>query len=395
MYPVLRPTAQNRHIQEKYVKSSGGQLLNKQVLQKTKAVKPGAVSAADVLRFRKRRDNPAYLDTGLDRLMVNPFYMGKDKPEVDKVESIIIKYGLSKEWSEYLPKVMTQERITLQTLAEIRFGLDPEQLTSKVPNTKNGEPLTMLSKTKVTLYDRANFFDTNNLNGFLAIQLLMHRTDKVHIPGRSLNTTIHNWKLVEATKEYQNNMETNIKQNKAIARYALFLEKSPNIGSLTNNPVYWVGVQLTDPRTGVSIIKSNPGISTATIDAKINDYLKLKGDDLEERIKTFNDVMDTYEGQRELFYLNYLVKQAFNTGRLVRRDGYVYWLSQHRDPAFYKFSTVESFKTRMFEEMQIASDKFIEFVNELRDARVAIPEPLDDFLQQVAKLQSADEKNNE
>lgn len=381
--PVQRATAQDRHIQELITKVNNV-VKSKQLLKKTKAVMPSGKSAVDILKFKRSDTNKNVIDTGMDKLIPNPFYAGVDDTGVkDVAQSIFNKYSLPSSWRGILEKVVRQQKIPIQTLAEIYFSLEPDELTNRIP--KEGEQ-TMVSRFSVVLYDRANLFETNNLRGFLAVQLLKKRTDKVHRNPYPLNSALHNWTMIEQSKMYHNDMNTNMKQNKTIARYVNFAEKYPNVGTLSANPLYWLGVVLIHPDTGKSVLRANANLNTATIDSKINDFIKEGGVTLEERLTAFNEVLDLFEQDRHKFFVKYLITQAKNKGVMVLKDGFVYWLSQHRDPAFYKFSSFDAIEAKMYQEMLTGSDKFVELINELEENKVPIPDDVREIVNAIYKL---------
>jgi len=392
--PVERATAQDRHIQE-LVTKVGNVVKNKTLLKKTKAVMPSGTSSVDILKFKRSQDNKNMIDTGLDELIINPFYIGAEEDVDVFVNNIINKYGLGSSWDTHLRKIMKMRKIPLQTMAEIQFGLEPDTLTSRIPKSNSKEDQTKISKFTVVLYDRANIFNTNDLNGFLAVQLLKRRTDKVHYPPNPLNSAVHNWTMIEQAKMYQNDISINIKQNETIARYVNFVKRYPNIGTLSANPLYWLGVILRDPRTNKSVIKGNAAISTAAIDSKLNDFIKEGDDTLEQRLDSFNELMDLFEENSIRFMVKYCVYQARLKGIVVIRDGFVFWLSQLHNPGLYKFSSLDALELKLYQELMTGSKYFLEFLHELDEAKAPIPDELREKAKEAYELATKEEEKKE
>lgn len=373
--PLQRPSVQGRHLNQIIERNRATGV--EKVLgpaNRTKAININGESVPELVQVARSKHDRSRYEAGLSRLIENPF---RDTPL--KISQM---YGLKPEWQDLLPKIVEQDQISLQTFAEIRFNLYPNELTEQVPpkpTKDNPDTRTRLMKKTVVLYDRPNPFCEDNLEGFLAIQILLNNPDRVATSPQNANSSIQNWIMLEEAVEQKLSADVHLKQNKAIGEYADYCLNFPITESLENNIVYFMACLMHERagNTNQPLLK-NGVVNAKTIDEKINGFLKPKDKaDIEYNIPEFNRVVKLHKEQPDLFFTKYLVQQALNTNVIQPTNGYIYWKSQRDklDSAeTYKFNSQETFTTFIYNEMtKVESPLFDEFISELITKSVVIP----------------------
>ena len=372
--PLQRPSVQGRHLDQIYeIDKKAGTKKMIGSANRTKALDINGESLPELVQVVKNVHDRSRYQAGLSKMIENPF---KDEPS-----KIMSMYGLKPAWEDKLEKICKSDQITLQTFGEIRFNLLPDELTEQVPprpTQSNPDTRTRLMKKNVILYDRPNIFSEDNLEGWLAIQILLNNPDRVATTTQGANSSIHNWIILEESVEQKLNADTHLKQNKAIGEYADYCLNYPITEALETNVVYFMASIMME-RTGKATQPLIKGIVNAkTIDDKINGFLKPKDKaDIEWNVPEFNRVVKLQKEQPDLFFAKYFVQQALNVQVIQPNNGFIYWRSQ-RDKVdsleTYKFNSTETFTTFIYNEMnQVDSPLFDEFILELRDKNVIIP----------------------
>lgn len=372
--PLQRPSVQGRHLDQIFeVDRKAGTKKMIGSANRTKALDINGESLPEIVQVVKNVHDRSRYQAGLSKMIENPF---KDEPS-----KIMSMYGLKREWEDKLEKICKSDQISLQTFGEIRFNLLPDELTEQVPprpTQANPDTRTRLMKKNVILYDRPNIFSEDNLEGWLAIQILLHNPDRVATTTQGANSSIHNWIILEESVEQKLNADTHLKQNKAIGEYADYCLNYPITEALETNIVYFMASIMME-KTGKATQPLIKGIVNAkTIDDKINGFLKPKDKaDIEWNVPEFNRVVKLQKEQPDLFFAKYFVQQALNVQVIQPNNGFIYWRSQ-RDKVdsleTYKFNSTETFTTFIYNEMnQVDSPLFDEFILELRDKNVIIP----------------------
>jgi hypothetical protein len=379
--PTERASVQNRHLQE-VTYSRNGVVVEKRRMHKTKAVKQDGESTPDSLGFRRDELNPRKYNAGMQETLKNPWRVTKEEEVEGQVNYVLSQYGLNPGlWREKLVSIVKQENITAQQFGEIRFGLEPDELTDRVPSerpTKEKPDIrTRLMKTKLVLYDRNNYLSEDNLEGWLKIRMAQRRPDKIATSLENMNTAVHNWIIMERQEEQKLSTGLNLKKNLAKGKLAEYGIKYPVTNNLEENVLYFMAsILMSSNRKGEfkPVIK---GITNAmTIDDKLNTFLEVSDkNELEQNIERFNETVEMFETQPELFFAKYFVQQGLNTGTVQINNGTVYWVSQKENIERYKFTSVNAFETVLFSEMnKIESGFFEDFIRELQTKTVVIPE---------------------
>lgn len=372
--PLQRPSVQGRHLNQVYEQNKlTGERKMLGPANRTKALNPNGESIPEIVQVARNRYDRTRYEAGLSKMIENPFR--------DDADNIMRQYGLKPEWQTIIEKIVTQEQIPLQTFAEIRFNLYPNELTEQVPtkpDKNNPDTRTRLMKKNVILYDRPNFFSEDNLEGFLAIHILLNNPDRVATNMSQANSAVHNWVILEEAVEQKLSADVHLKQNKAIGEYADYCLNYPITEALENNVVYFM-TSIMMERVGSGTQPLVKGIVNAkTIDEKINNFLKPKDKaDIEWNVPEFNRVVKLQKEQVDLFFTKYLVQQALNVQVIQPTNGYIYWKSQRdklESAETYRFNSQETFTTFMYNEMtKVDSPIFDEFILELKSKNIIIP----------------------
>lgn len=378
--PTERASVQDRHLQE-VTYSRNGVIQEKRRMHKTKAVRHDGDSTPESLQFRRDPLNNRRYDAGMQEMLKNPWKV-KIEDEVDaQVNYLISQYGLNPElWRSSLAKIVKQSEITAQQFGEIRFGLLPNELTDQVPNerpTKDKPDVrTRIMKTKLVLYDRINYLSEDNLDGWLKIKLAQRRPDKIATGVENVNTAFHNWIILERAEEQKLSTGLNLKKNLAKGKLAEYGLKYPVTNNLEENILYFVGsILMSSNKKGDYKPLINGITNAATLDDKLNSYLEVSNkQDLELNIDRFNEAIELFEKQPDLFFTKYFVQQALNRQVVQISNGTLYWISQRENIELYKYTSINAFESLIYDEMnKVESSIFENFIQELVNKDVVVP----------------------
>ena len=297
-----------------------GQVIETSNLGRTKAVGSDGQPLTSPIKVMLDRDTNTY-NIGLSELVDNPY--------TEETTELLRKYRLDpKSWRNILDEIKNNEKISKQLWAEIRFGLQPDELTERrppKPTKESGDNRTKIMKTVVILYDEANPFSEDNLNGWLAIQILKHSA-QVARSKESANTATQSWYLVEQQTEQRQNIDAIIQQNRTIAKLAEYNDKYPITSELEENVLFFIAsITLNDKFKPLVKDKQNP----VSIQEKIDEFLKPRQKELTlQNCQSFMKTITLYETNPELFYARYLSQQMINKNSLQEVNGKWYWAAQ-------------------------------------------------------------------
>jgi hypothetical protein len=346
-----------------------GQVIETSNLGRTKAVGADGQLIPEPIKVMLDRNTNTY-NIGLSELVDNPF--------TEETNEIIRKYRLDpKAWKDILESIKTQEKITKQMWAEIRFGLQPDELTERrppKPTKELGDTRTKIMKTQVILYDEANPFCEDNLNGWLAIQILKH-SPRVARSKESGNTATQSWYLVEQQTEQRQNIDAIIQQNKTIAKLAEYNDKYPITSTLEENILYFIA-SITYGDLSKPIVRDK--ITPVSIQEKIDEFLKPKQKDKTlSNCESFMKSVKLYEENPELFYARYLAQQMVNKNALQEVNGKWYWAAQknkQENIGAFAFNSFDNFVNFVYTEMTTLDSKyFADLVKELLQKQAVVP----------------------
>lgn len=335
-----------QHLQE--INASTKEVIRIHPLNRTKGINPRTgESLTEVITARRNASRTRY-ELGLSELVPNPY---KDMT----VDEICRLYGLNKrEWADILKDIVGEEKITLQTKAEIKFGLSPDELTEVVPpkpTKDNPNVFTRIMRHKVVLYDEANPFSDDNLNGFLAIQILKHAKDRVATSPDEINPSFHGWLLLEQSKEQKLSIDKIQRQNKAISEFNKLCESYPIIDSLENNVLYMMGFMIRT-RNGERLLKGK--LTPAAITERIDSFLKPSDKSLiDYNAKRFLEMVEFFKKDPNLFYVRFLSEQAIGLNLIQPSNGYYYWKSRKGTvDDNYQFSSLDNVVSYFYAEFE-------------------------------------------
>lgn len=360
------PTASKRGLdsQRFYKKDLATGVKTNIELPRTKQLDANGNPGSETIYPIKNRKNGLY-DFGLSEMIPNP-YKGEN------VTDIIRQYRLNKnDWKEPLEEIVKEDLITKQTWAEIRFGLEPDELTEKPSpraTKENPYPHTRLMRTKVVLYDEPNPFCEDNLNGFLAIQLLKNDNGHRVAPDvKSINTALHGWVLVEQAKEHRQSMNLRQEKNKALGRMASLFDDYPVTAQLEENVPFFVSSVILDSKKA-PLITGKP--TPVKVSEKMDDFLNTSSS-LEYNIKEFNKVVDLFEKQPDLFYSQYIAQQMRNVKMIQNVNAQ--WHYRRPNGENLNWESFEQVSTYIYSEMnKVESTILNEILKVLRDRYTCI-----------------------
>lgn len=396
--PVSGHSVQDRHLHETVIKGLPQGTIRKP-LSKRKAIQAGKnKSCTDTFGFRRPDHNREIYNTGLDKFTKNPWYLPKEaKEDIDNtIDAIIQENGFNPSVREQLKPIMGLKDISLQTMYEIKFGLEKDSLTNKVPSKRitgfrnvvdPGAIPTLISAFKVTLYDESNIFKTDSLKGVLTYHWAENHPS-VAQHGQPVNSGIHKYYVAEEMDEVKKTVELHDLENDAIFKFVDLKKKHPAIDTLESNVLYFLASLM--KYKDKPLVKGQ--VRNLQILEKINDFIKpYDKKDSQANIENFLEIVDLFESNPELFYVTYLVQQADNTQVIQRNNGSVYWLSQKlKNQDWYKFTSYERFIQFMYGEMKkVESNAWMDFINELIKEGVVIPTTMVDTVEpEISKKKS-------
>lgn len=331
-------------------------------------------SLTDTIRPILNRSNNLY-DIGLSELVDN-FVYEKD------VEEVISRYNLDPaQWREHLKRIVQSPKVTKQVWGEIRFGLNYDELTQRRPpkaTKENPDPRTRIMKTKVVLYDEAQPFSEDNLEGWLKIHILRSRTDVVVTDVRKVNPAVHRWLMLEQSVEQRQTLDVTNLQNQAIAKYAMLNERYPVTNALEENVIYFIG-SLCYTREGKAILKGKQNI--IAINEKMDTFLKPRDKSLiKGNCENFIGIVENFEKDADSFYAKFLARQAANTNVVQNNNGRWYWVSKMKEfksVGISEFTSYQAFEAFVQSEMGLMdSPVFKDLIKEVEDKGGIVPSVL-------------------
>lgn len=340
--PVKRISVQNRHTQMSKSKDNNGNS-NTYALQKNKVVISQGRTASDTLTFSKRGDGQ-YFDAGLSEQITNPFYTKKDDI-ISHIAEIRNLHGLSDNWLRSLEGICKQSEISKQTYLEIKFGLEPNDLTERVPKRKNGklvdtEDQTILSRFRYSFYDRTNILKDDTLKGALAIQLVKNHR-RIALNKSVANSSQHFYYIDEKEEtKFLRTQKRNHSVLRASAKLFEIIENTSSSSDLSNNVLYKIASQC-KYKSGQVVVKGKP--TPIAIDREINTYIQKNVPDQLHNSEYFLSVVKTMENNPALFNVNFLVQQAINCKVVYYSNGYLLWRDFKDKEGWYRHDSKELF----------------------------------------------------
>jgi hypothetical protein len=325
--PMPRTSAQGRHKQTYQTVDENGVVTTTVNLNKTREY------GTTVTYMFPHNSNTNKLHTGLDKMVVNPF-KGLD------INDIIETY--SPHSTHNLTRIITQDKITKQTLIEIKHGVASDYYNSNMGYTMINMPSRIddfdkgkgfLANFKLVLYPNTNRFTDETPRQELAIILLDALVEAGRIAKSKAegNSAVHEFYISEdgqAEMEFANKRE---KVEEAIyMAYDLKLN-SPQFKS------YQFAIVLTDARNN-SIYKGQNTISR--VKSSLSNYLQDRNKDQEKNIDKFVELYNlskTPEGGEKVEVM-YSIQQALNNNIIVNRDNSYIWNSKYDDRSVHDLS---------------------------------------------------------
>ena len=342
--PVKRQSVQGRHLQMSKSKDDRGQVYNF-ALRKNKALtKHSGKSTGDTLTFRKNADATKF-NAGLSKRVTNPFKVKKDENLESHIGSIKDLHGLSSAWDKDLKTLASQSEISKQTYLEIKFGLEPNALTERIPRRGADKLIdpkdhTILSKFRFTFYDETTVLKDNSLKGALAIQLAKHHP-RISATKEHANSVEHYYYIDE--REHTKHLRTQKRNHtvlKASAKLLDLIENTHSSANLSDNILYKVGT-LCRYKSGKPLLKGKP--TPVAIDSELNKFIQKDAPDQLKNAENFLNVVKLYEDNPTLFNVNFLVQQALNSKVVYFSNGFLIWPEYKMKGEWYKHDSKELF----------------------------------------------------
>lgn len=323
--PVERISHQGRHKQV-YTIKTGNSLIPTVSMKKVKED-----NTPSVYQF-PHNPNKNRLETGLNRLVLNPFY------NLDP-GTIQLEYGLSTKWVPFLDNIARQENIKEQTLFEIKHGVDPDFYTDEVKYTMLNMPhdlsewgrKTFLQDLKLTLYPRPNKLEDTTPRQELLMKMA-YVVPAIAKTKNEANPAYHDWFISEEHEaEQEKAKKKEIYEEAVYNLYKLKME----YGAFRT---YQIGIVLRD-NSSKNIMKGK--VSSSSVNNILSDFIS-KND--QHQLRNINEFMklvkllETREGIQKLDIM-YLVQQAINTNVLAFRDQQYIWHSKAGTPDVYNLGT--------------------------------------------------------
>lgn len=253
-----------------------------------------------------RKGNSNILNTGLDKIVDNPYY-GVEYDQLDDDR----KPGSN--WINRYNSIKEMERIDLQTLYEMMDDVAPGTYTSQcgtlnmfevgadVEKVKRAEPV-FLEQFSVYLGEGVNVFSSNTQRGRLGI-LACERHPKVANSKQEIDISFHEFYIGSAEEAV---LEKNRKIDNVMESIGYLQDVLKNYDDFTT---YQLAVIL-------DVAQGN--VSPATVEMNLKDFVwrekKTTRGTQEDRISEFNKTYDILTEDPNRIYIKYLVKQAINSG---------------------------------------------------------------------------------
>jgi len=358
--PVPRESVQRRHLTPVKVfdPNQGVFVDTGHVSGKTKAK-----NAVESLPFQPDREKGKYR-TGLEELVENDF-KGMD------VMTLKSQRSLNNEWDDILERVVSQDKISRQTLYEIMDGVSPDFYNSKItydsisPTSlygSNDGHRTFIETFEVIMYDGANVFSSDTARGRLAIQLLKNRVD-VSI-DKNYNPNTHRWYIAEENEEELDRVKVHELENEAVFYLFELKQKFPEF------KLYQTAIQL-KTANNIPLIKGE--VAPSIVYDQLNSFIKSKTKDKKDNIAKFVELIEVSKKSPHLFELNYLIQQGLNSNTLFYDKGQLYWKSKAGEPNVYVWRNEDAFRAFMLNESEKFNPKeknmsnyYTDYVEELK-----------------------------
>lgn len=383
--PVPSFSYQGRNLHT--VQYTGGQegIVSKP-LNKVKAVNgKSGKSCTDELKFHRADYNRNVYLTGLSEHTPNPFYLPKEDAKDnldDAIHQLMVDRNLVETWRPMLRGIMSSPTITYQTLYELNFSLNPNDLHSNVSTQRlqslphvvdPAAPRSIVANAKVVLYDQSNIFSTSTLKGALAWHLVQLHP-YIALNAQGINSGVHRWYVAEENDEFKESAKVNKLENKAVAKLVELQDKYPITEVLEENVLYFIASLCTYKEK--PIVRNKP--KAFYIEEQLNNFIKTKDKaSLETNVTKFLSVVEKFEKNPQLFYAQYLVQQCDNNNIIQRNNGFVYWLSQKTKSEWYTFTSIEKFTQFVYQEMMAEESVAYQLlITELLNSQAIIPKSL-------------------
>ncbi len=271
------------------------------------------------------------LITGLDEMVINPFY-GMELNEVPQD----LKIGAN--WYSKFGMISGQKSISRQTLYEIYDDVAEGTYTSQVNIPSMAEIMndakrlaaveyTELASFRIYLNEGINVFDSSTSRGRLAIQVCKNHP-KIAKDKNQINESVHEFYIAE---EEESVRETNRKMD-------MVMEGLQKLGDLFSKydmfTRYQVAIILDVVGGDVSDSLVEMNLKTFIWDQKSN----RQGTQL-ERISKFLELYDLLVKDKDRVYIKYLIRSAVNSGVMNLVSGQYIWKSQKGIENLYKLGT--------------------------------------------------------
>ena len=280
------------------------------------------------------------LNTGLDRLVSNPWY-NKTKESIRENLPAHLQIGAS--WNKEFDRVIADEQISKQFELEVRFNLEEGTLTSqknldhRFKQRKKDAVPTFLEKFYVILYDRANRFEDTTLRSAL-VQELAKVSGKIASSKANSNPSMHHFYISE---ENEADIERTIKAdivNDAIADLVMLRRN--------HDPFFAYQV-------AVVLKKIKGAVAPVTVKDTLNEFIASSNKRQLNNIKQFNNIIKLIakgaEGMNKLWIM-YCLQQAVNTNVISISGGSYIWHSKKGIDNLHNLGTNQKTVLKLFYE---------------------------------------------
>ena len=305
--PVNRTSAQGRS-NYTYKNIGTGQVHN--------ASRVAARDSKAILQFKVKNDGKT-LNTGLDELVINPYY-NKTLSEIPDSNKP------SGEWLSNYEDLKREELISLQTLFEALDGVDKGTYKSVKNRPLMNQPFKKDVENSYTESFKGIFYyDTNVISnatsrGRFLIQLCKNHPE-IALSKDTVNNSIHRFYISTIDEEAQNKLAQRKFIRKALANLNEIEQKYSSF--IAYEIAYILGVVKGEVNSETVLIE---------IDSYIDTQKKNKFGTQIERIETFNNLYTILNesGGKDQIYVRYIVENAIDRRIIVVDNRKYKWLSQ-------------------------------------------------------------------
>lgn len=307
-----------------------------------------------------RKKGTNILDTGLDELIDNPYY----ERELNDIDD---HYKPGSKWVDRYPEIMKREKIDLQTYYEILDNVPQGHYTS-VCGTKtmaeigpDAEALkeskpTFLERFKVYLKEGTNRFTNTTQRGRLGIQACL-KHPKVANSRELINADYHEFYIGSAE-------EAVIEKNRRIDRV---MDAVANLKEVQRKYDQFTSYQM-----AIVLGIAQGDTSDATVEMQLKDYIwkekKTQEGTQAQRIEEFEEKYETLKQDPDRLYIQYLIKQALNTGVFrTSGDRHIMWPNKKGMPNLFDLGTNMKKIEKMFFEQFTLYEPEIDADNWFKD----------------------------